>query len=135
MTAFAESADHGRWVSYHILWFGPALLAPILLAFWALLGYFYSAVFVLSVAGETLWFLLAAIIGKDLLLRGLYVTQRRLRFQEALRYRDELVAQRTAEIEGTPPPADKAAEAIEVERSTASSSASRSAAWFNSATR
>lgn len=116
ITAFSESDDHGKWASYHVLWFGPALMAPLLLAVWALLGYFYSAVFILSVAGETLWFILAAVIGKDLLFRSLYVTQRRLRFQDALRRRDELIAQRAADIEGTPPPEEKADEAIEEEK-------------------
>jgi potassium efflux system protein len=116
MTAFGQSDDHHKWTSYHILWFGPALMAPLLLAVWALLGYFYSAVFILSVAGETLWFILAAIIGKDLLFRSLYVVQRRLRFQDALRRRDELIAQRAADIEGAAPAEEKAVEAIEQEK-------------------
>jgi potassium efflux system protein len=99
-----------------VLWFGPSLLAPLLLAAWALLGYFYSAVYILSVAGETLWFILTAILGRDLLFRGLYVTQRRLRFQEALRHRDELIAQRAEASSGGGVAAGKADEAIEEEK-------------------
>jgi potassium efflux system protein len=114
--AFTESADHAKWANYHVLWFGPALLAPLLLAGWALLGYFYSSVFILSVVGETLWFILFAIIGRDLLFRALYVMQRRLRLEEALRRRDELIAQRQADIEGTPPPEEKPVEAIDEEK-------------------
>ena len=116
MTAFADSPDHSNWANYHILWFGPSLLLPALLAAFALLGYFYTSVFLISVAGETLWFILSAVLGKDLLFRSLYVTQRRLRFQEALRHRDELIAKRTADIEGTKPPEEKAVEAIEQEK-------------------
>ena len=41
--------------------------------------------------------ILAAIVAKDLLFRGLYVTQRRLRFEEAVRYRDEQLAQRAGD--------------------------------------
>jgi potassium efflux system protein len=116
MTAFADHPERGKWASYHVLWFGPSLLAPLLLAAWALLGYFYSAVYILSVAGETLWFILTAILGRDLLFRGLYVTQRRLRFQEALRHRDELIAQRAEASSGGGVAAGKADEAIEEEK-------------------
>lgn len=116
MTAFADSPNHSNWANYHILWFGPSLLIPVLLATFALLGYFYTSVFLMSVAAETLWFIVFVIIGKDLLFRSLYVTQRRLRFQEALRRRDELIAKRTADIEGVEPPEEKAVEAIEQEK-------------------
>ena len=115
MTTFAEQPERAKWANYHVLWFGPSLLWPLLLAVWALLGYFYSAVFILSVVGETLWFILAAVIGRDLLFRGLYVTQRRLRFQEALRHRNELIAQRAEEAAGTAAPTERTVEAIEEE--------------------
>lgn len=116
ISAFAVTPDRSKWASYHILWFGPSLLTPALLSVAALLGYFYSAVFLVSVAGETLWFILTVTIAKDLLLRGLYVTQRRIRFQEALRYRDEQLAQRAAGDDGEKPPVDKTLEAIEEEK-------------------
>jgi potassium efflux system protein len=89
------------------------LITPLLLAASALLGYFYSAVFLTAVAGETLWFILAVVIGKDLLLRGLYVTQRRLRFQEALRFREEQLAQRGTSDAPDKPPVDKTLETID----------------------
>ena len=116
MSAFAESPDHVKWDSYHVLWFGPAILVPVLLGGSALLGYFYSATFLASVAGVTLWFVVAAVLGKDLLLRGLYVTQRRLRFEEALRHRDEIQEQRAGDGEAVEVPADSVLKGIEEEK-------------------
>ncbi|MCB1772061.1 MAG: mechanosensitive ion channel [Gammaproteobacteria bacterium] len=119
MQAFADSEENARWHSYHVLWFGPALLIPLSLAVSALVGYFYTGVFLASVAGETLWFILFAVVGRDLLFRGLYVTQRRLRFQEAVRYRDELLAQRAAGKEpaaAADSPVDTVIKAIEEEK-------------------
>jgi potassium efflux system protein len=116
MKAFASTDENAKWASYHILWFGPSLLIPLALGTSALLGYFYSAAFLTSVAGITLWFIIGAILARDLLFRGLYVTQRRLRFQEALRYRDEMLAQRAARGEGGETSADGAIKAIEEEK-------------------
>jgi potassium efflux system protein len=97
--------EQARWVNYHILWFGPALLLPVGLAVAALGGYYYTAMFLVGKAGETLWFVLMLVVLRDLLLRGLRVSQRRLRFLEALRYREEMQAQRAAAAAGTAPSA------------------------------
>ncbi len=88
-----------RWVQYHLFWFWGILAIPVALAIQALLGYFYGAIFLASVIGETLWFLILTLIIRDLIIRSLYVTQRRLRLQEALRYRDEMQARKKAEAE------------------------------------
>ena len=96
MRAFASNPERIKWTSYHIAWFGPALMIPALLALAALIGFFYTAAFLTAIAGETLWFILVLVLFKDLLIRGLYVMQRRLRFEEALRYREETQAQRAA---------------------------------------
>ena len=113
ISAFAESVERAKWAQYHILWFGPALMIPFALILSAAMGYFYSAVFVTAILGKTLWFIIAAVLAKDLLLRGLYVTKRQLRFQEALRYRDESIAQREAANEGGDTPVDSAIHELE----------------------
>jgi potassium efflux system protein len=92
----AQSPDGAKWVHYHFVWFAPALLLPIGLAAAALAGFYYTATFLTAKVGQTVWFMLGLVLTKDLLLRGLYVTQRRLRLQEALRRREELMAQRAA---------------------------------------
>ncbi len=99
MLAMAKVPDNAKWANYHILWFGPAILLPLGLALAALSGYYYTVAFLNGKAGETLWFLIILVLLKDLLLRGLYVTQRRLRFEEAVRYREEQITQRAASAE------------------------------------
>ena len=96
MASFAESSERSQWPQYHIIWFIPAMLIPISLSLGALIGYFYTATFLAGKVGETVWFIIVLMFFKDLLLRGLYVAQRRLRFAEALRYREEAQAQREA---------------------------------------
>ncbi len=96
MDSFAESGERSQWAQYHIIWFIPAMLIPIGLSLGALIGYFYTATFLAGKVGETVWFIILLMFFKDLLLRGLYVAQRRLRFAEALRYREEVQAQREA---------------------------------------
>ena len=96
MQAMTDSDERAKWASYHVLWFGPAMLIPIGVALAALSGYYYTAAFLVGKAGETLWFIFSLVLGKDLVLRALYVAQRRLRFEEALRYREEALARRAA---------------------------------------
>ncbi|MGD2120002.1 MAG: hypothetical protein PVG66_16715, partial [Chromatiales bacterium] len=106
MKVLANNAAGEKWPHYHVLWFVPVLALPLGLALAALAGYFYTAAFLSSMIGETIWFFVVLVLLKDMLLRSLYVTQRRLRFQEALRHREEQLAQRTAATEtgATPEP-------------------------------
>ena len=95
----AESSDREIWANYHILWFVPSIAIPLFLALAALVGFYYTAAFLGGKAGETIWFVLALVLFKDLVLRSLYVTQRRLRFEEALRHREEALAQRNEQTD------------------------------------
>ncbi len=90
----ASASDSKRWADYHLFWFIPALLLPLVFVATALLGYYYTAVFFLSLLGEMLLFFIILRLFRDLLLRRLYLTQRNLRIQEAKRAR---VALREAE--------------------------------------
>ncbi len=89
MQAFEASPERAAWVNYHLVWFALALLVPLGLALAAASGYFYTAAFLTAIWGSTLWLLLTLVILKDLLLRGLYLAQRRQRFAEAVQYREE----------------------------------------------
>jgi len=85
------AADNGssKWADYHLVWFYPLLLVPLMLSVIAISGFFYTSVFLMGKVAETVWFLFLLVLARDLLLRGLYAAQRRLRFEEALRYREE----------------------------------------------
>ena len=111
----ADASSPPRWVQYHAVWFTPALLLPLLLAGASILGYDYTAAYFLAVMGQTLWLLIGLRILQDLLLRGLYVNQRRLRLEQALQAREAAREQaRTGtdekqEIAPELPPIDEAA--------------------------
>jgi potassium efflux system protein len=92
----AQARDGGaKWVQYHGLWFVPAVMLPVGFALASIAGYYYSAVFLLAKAGQTVCFLIGLLLVRGMLLRGLYVTQRRLRFEEALHTREEMRAKRS----------------------------------------
>lgn len=85
----------------HFLWY-PALVGiPLTLALISLGNYHYTAVHLEERFQTTLWFLFGVFVLKELILRWLFVAERRLRFENALRRRDELRAQRAAREEET----------------------------------
>ena len=86
MISIAANPESRKWAEYHLIWFYPVLLVIAGLAVSALSGYYYTSAFLAGKIGQTVWFVLLLMFLRDLLLRGLYATQRRLRFEEALRY-------------------------------------------------
>jgi len=88
MQSIAADSGSSKWADYHLLWFYPVLLVPVGLAVVALSGFFYTSAFLAGKFSETVWFIFLLMFLRDLLLRGLHSAQRRLRFEEALRYRE-----------------------------------------------
>ena len=78
----------------HFLWFPLFLLLPLALLLLSASGYHYTAVHLAARLEMTFWFFLGLFIIKELLLRSLYIAERRLRFEDALRRREELRSQR-----------------------------------------
>ncbi|RMG34853.1 MAG: hypothetical protein D6720_08400 [Gammaproteobacteria bacterium] len=103
--ALAASASPPRWVQYHGLWFPLVMLLPLAFAVASALGYDYTAAYFLAIVGETVWFVIGLRMFRDLLLRALYVEQRRIRFEQALQAREASLAQMTNEAtqEASPP--------------------------------
>lgn len=97
----------------HFLWYPLVVGIPLTLALISLGNYHYTAVHLEERFQTTLWFLFGVFVLKELILRWLFVAERRLRFESALRRRDELRAQRAARDEETPAESE-AAIAIEV---------------------
>jgi len=93
------------------LWFPLLLLLTGLLAVIAALGYLTLSLKLLEHIEVTFWFFVGLFFLKELLLRYLFVAERRLRYENALRKREELRAQREQE----PAPAEDEAAAISVE--------------------
>lgn len=87
--ALAAHKPASPWLRYHALWFPFVLLIPAALIVASLVGYYYSALYLAARVHLTLWSLIALYLARDLLLRALSLTQRRMRFEEAMRRREE----------------------------------------------
>ena len=81
----------------HFLWFPLMVITPLLFALISALGYHYTAIHLELRAEQTFWFFFGLFLVKELLLRSLYIAERRLRYEDAIRRRDELRAQRAKE--------------------------------------
>lgn len=97
----------------HFLWYPLVVGIPLTLALISLGNYHYTAVHLEERFQTTLWFLFGVFVLKELILRWLFVAERRLRFENAMRRRDELRAQRAAREE-EPSAEGEAAIAVEV---------------------
>ncbi len=75
----------GWMVRLRFIWYTLACGVPLVLAFLAGMGYYYSAFSLYLRLGETIALLLGLIIVKDLVLRWFSITQRRLTFEEITR--------------------------------------------------
>jgi potassium efflux system protein len=95
--ALASAMGNSQIGRLRPLWLTLVLAAPLLLAAVSVLGYEHSAMQFFTRLQATVWVLIALIILRDLVLRAFYVTERRLRFAEALRQREEARAHREAE--------------------------------------
>ncbi|WP_369160752.1 mechanosensitive ion channel domain-containing protein [Candidatus Thiodiazotropha sp. LNASS1] len=81
----------------HFLWFPFLILIGVGLIFSTGLGYMTLTLRLLDHVESTIWFFIGLFTLRELLLRYLYIAERRLRYQNALQRRDELRAQREQE--------------------------------------
>ena len=86
----------------HFLWYPLVLGAPLALAVLSLANFHYTAVHLEGRLQMTLWLLFGVFMLKELILRWLFVTEQRLRFEDAMRRRAELRAQRAAREDDAP---------------------------------
>ncbi len=99
-----------HWVTQlRILWFPLITLIPISLMVLSLLGYHHSALYISEHVLMTLWLLMGLLFVKELLLRSLYIDQRKRKFEESVKRRDEIQVQKLLEeqsdvTEQTSPP-------------------------------
>ena len=101
----------GILAQFRFAWFSLALFLPVSLLIISVSGYHYTALTMEHHLQLTIWFFLGLMVLRDLLLRSIYLVERRFRYEEALRKRDELRAQREKEVvdggeEKEPPPVE-----------------------------
>jgi len=93
MANLIHSRREGWLVRLRFIWYPLAVGLPLLLALLAGTGFYYSALALEQRVGETIMLILGLVIINGLLLRWLYITQRRLAFQETQRKKEVEKAQ------------------------------------------
>jgi potassium efflux system protein len=92
--------NRGGWVDrLHYVWYPLAVLVPLALIVLAGAGYFYTAAQLTREIGETVLLILTVLMIYGLLLRWLFVAQRRLAWAEARKRAEEAEAERAAAAE------------------------------------
>jgi potassium efflux system protein len=91
-------------VRLRYIWYPMAVGMPLLIAALAVIGYQYAALTLWHRLHTTFWFLIGLVVINDLLLRWLFITRRRLAWENYKRKKDaELEAARTQQAEVTDP--------------------------------
>ncbi|MET0029788.1 MAG: mechanosensitive ion channel domain-containing protein [Candidatus Thiodiazotropha sp.] len=110
--SWVKSRSQGLLIQTHFLWFPILLLIGLALLTAGIMGYLTLSLRLLERFELTFWFFLGLFTLKELLLRYLFIAERRLRYENALQRRDELRAQREQEANQT---SDDEGSAIAVE--------------------
>ncbi|KOR30170.1 hypothetical protein TI03_00140 [Achromatium sp. WMS1] len=83
--------------SLYFIWFPSVVGVPIILATASIIGFHYTAICLEQQLQITIWFFLGLLLLRDLILRWLFMAERRLRYEDALRRREEQRMQRAKE--------------------------------------
>jgi potassium efflux system protein len=112
----ASKGDAKKRFPLKFIWYPMAIALPGLMVFLAVMGYTYSALNLMRQFHETTFLVVALILGNSLVLRWLFVTQRRLAYEDAIRKRNERIEAERA-MQGDPPPSEgqQAMESIDIE--------------------
>ena len=97
MQSWKSGSDLGLLFQLHFLWFPLLLLIQAGMIISTAIGYQTLTLTLLEHLEVTFWFFVGLFFIKELLLRYLFVAERRLRYQNALRKREELRAHRESE--------------------------------------
>jgi len=80
-----------------LIWLPIVIVLPLSMMLASLMGYHHTALVMEQHLESMIWFLLGLMILRDLLLRALYLAEIKFRYEEALKKREELRAQREKE--------------------------------------
>ncbi len=93
MRDFRLQTKNAKWPQLHFIWF-PLLLAIPLALIWATVyGYYYSSLVIAERFNWTLGLILVVYILREILLRGLYLSERKIHYAERLQKRQALQAE------------------------------------------
>jgi len=94
MRDFKSLPQSKAWLQLHFLWFPLMLALPLFLIWTTVYGYFYTALVIAERFNWTLGLILLVYVLRELLLRSLYLSERKLEYAERLKKRQALQEQR-----------------------------------------
>ena len=89
-----NQASKHSWAQLHFIWFPLLLLIPAFLIWSTLSGYYYSSLVIAERLNLTAGLLLIIYMFRELLLRSLYLSERKLHFSERIKQQEILSAAR-----------------------------------------
>ncbi|MFC1602291.1 mechanosensitive ion channel domain-containing protein [Pseudomonadota bacterium] len=96
-TYMRDKSLNRRLGEARLIWVPIAVLVPLSMMLASMLGYHYTALVMERHVQSMVWFFLGLMLLKGLLLRSLYLAEMKFRYEEALKKREELRAQREKE--------------------------------------
>ncbi|BCN94194.1 potassium transporter [Thiomicrorhabdus immobilis] len=87
-----NQAQRHSWVQLHFIWFPLLLVIPILLTWSTLSGYYYSSLVLAERMNWTAGLILIIYMLRELLLRGIYLSERKAHFEERIKQQEALIA-------------------------------------------
>nr|VFK18522.1 MAG: Mechanosensitive ion channel porin domain-containing protein [Candidatus Kentron sp. LPFa]VFK33384.1 MAG: Mechanosensitive ion channel porin domain-containing protein [Candidatus Kentron sp. LPFa] len=93
----SEREESDPVLQFHFLWFSLLLLLPFGLSILSLFGYRTMALHLNTHLEMSVWFLVGLFLVREFVRRYLDIAERRLRYQEAVKKREEMQAQRARE--------------------------------------
>lgn len=97
-----NQTNQRSWAQLHFIWFPLLLLIPVFLIWSTLSGYYYSSLVIAERLNLTAGLLLIIYMFRELLLRSLYLSERKLHFSERVKQQEILAAARQNSGENSP---------------------------------
>ena len=86
-----KSVEKASWLQLHLVWYSLLMLIPILLIFSTIYGYYYSSILIAERINLTLGLFLVAYISRELLLRYIYLSERKQHYQDRIKHINEVM--------------------------------------------
>lgn len=106
MRDFKQYSKTANWPQLHFIWFPLLLAIPLTLIWMTVYGYYYSSLVIAEHLNWSLGLILGVYILRELLLRSLYLSERKVHFEERLQKYQALQAEKQAAANETTSNAD-----------------------------
>lgn len=106
MRDFKHDSKNANWPQLHFIWLPLLLAIPLTLIWMTVYGYYYSSIVIAQHLNWSLGLILGVYILRELLLRSLYLSERKLHYAERLQKYQALQAEKRAAINETASNAD-----------------------------